>query len=595
MANPIGLEVALSTVVVDELIEEETPPLADPNTDLSGDDIIEGTEASEEFTGGAGNDMIEGRGGDDSLWGEAGDDSLNGGEGSDDLYGGSGGDFLQGDFGPDYVSGEDGDDALLGGDDDDELLGGQGQDSLFGEDGRDTLRGGTQSDYLEGGDGDDFLVGGDDDDTLSGGSGVDGLYGGQGDDLIDGGADDDFADGGDGNDTIYGGAGGDLLVGGSGSDLISGDVGDDRIDGGDGDDTLSGGLGEDIISGGLGFDTVLYAGTRSDYSIGIFSDETVLASKLEGIDVLRGVEKLIFQDGFEQYVGDNPWVMSTKPVLNGQKVSTDSNIVLEFSEPIVEGLGTITLLNKQLGTSVEYLVRENSLFTIQGKSLIFDPPYPLNIFTEYQIQLSAGAVKDRKGLENFPAVVNSFETATVDGLYHFFVVAFSAAPGAIYMSQLGEAFDYFKVQSPADPLKPIVDIFTTKNQFTGVYPETLSTTEFATQLVSNVVKDSATAQAKANAIADIEAAIGIGWTRGDVIYRVFGNLATKPLQDPEWGNTALQFRNQLEVARYLTETLHYASEDVEVLRQSIANVTNLSDVSTIENIVELIGTLPPGV
>ena len=80
-----------------------------------------------------------------------------------------------------------------------------------------------------------------------------------------------------------------------------------------------------------------------------------------------------------------------------------------------------------------------------------------------------------------------------------------------------------------------------------------------------------------------------------MIYRVFGNLATKPLQDPEWGNTALQFRNQLEVARYLTETLHYASEDVEVLRQSIANVTNLSDVSTIENMVELIGTLPPGV
>ncbi len=52
---------------------------------------------------------------------------------------------------------------------------------------------------------------------------------------------------------------------------------------------------------------------------------------------------------------------------------------------------------------------------------------------------------------------------------------------------------------------------------------------------------------------------------------------------------------QRDVAGYLTETVHYASEDVEVLRQSIANVTNLSDVSTIENIVELIGTLPPGV
>jgi hypothetical protein len=151
----------------------------------------------------------------------------------------------------------------------------------------------------------------------------------------------------------------------------------------------------------------------------------------------------------------------------------------------------------------------------------------------------------------------------------------------------------YQIQLSEGTVKHITLI--TQPQFTSVYPDSLSTKNFASQLVANVVKDSATAQAKANAIADIEAAIGIGWTRGDFIYRVFGNLATKPLQDREWGNTALQFRNQLEVARYLTETLHYASEDVEVLRQSIANVTKLSDVSTIENIVELIGTLPPGV
>ena len=66
-----------------------------------------------------------------------------------------------------------------------------------------------------------------------------------------------------------------------------------------------------------------------------------------------------------------------------------------------------------------------------------------------------------------------------------------------------------------------------------------------------------------------------------------------PLEDSDWGDTALQFRNQLEVARYLTETMHYASEDAEALRQSIANVTHASDVSSIEKIVELIGSLPP--
>jgi hypothetical protein len=52
---------------------------------------------------------------------------------------------------------------------------------------------------------------------------------------------------------------------------------------------------------------------------------------------------------------------------------------------------------------------------------------------------------------------------------------------------------------------------------------------------------------------------------------------------------------QRDVAGYLTETVHYASEDVEVLRQSTANVTNPSDVSTIENMVRLIGSHLPGV
>jgi len=176
-----------------------------------------------------------------------------------------------------------------------------------------------------------------------------------------------------------------------------------------------------------------------------------------------------------------------------------------------------------------------------------------------------------------------------EALYHFFIVAFGAAPGVTYMDQLAEAYWHFSAQpAVADPVKAIVDIFTTKHQFTDLYPD-LTDLQVRTNLVEDIVKTSASAQAKAQAVADIGAALGIGWTAGDVIYRVFGNLANKPLNDPQWGGTALQFAKEIEVARYYTEVLHQSTDDVGTLRDVMRPVTEASDVSTPEAIVELIG------
>lgn len=572
--------------------DSSSPPIGDL-PDYSGDDVLVGGPVDDEIAAGGGSDLVEGLGGADSLRGESGDDTLIGGDGDDTLEGGPGGDYLQGEEGADLLTGDDGNDALVGGDGDDELIGGQGRDSLFGEDGRDTLLGGSDADSLEGGNGDDSVIGGDGNDTMNGGSGGDLLNGGAGNDLLAGGADDDFLEGETGNDSLLGEGGGDLLFGSAGNDQLNGGDGDDGLDGGDGDDLLTGGAGDDIISGGPGFDTVSYAFKRNELELAVFGEETIATSQTGGTDILRAIERIRFVDGFEQVIGDHPWVMMSQPALSGKKVATGSNIVLDFSETIVAGSGSLTLVNKQTGSEEDIPIQGNPRVSISGRTLSFDPAGPLNIFTEYELRVGEGAVKDSKGLENLAASVSTFETATVDGLYHFFVVAFSAAPGSIYMGQLGEAYDYFRQTDVADPLKPIVDIFTTKSQFTDVYPEKLTTTQFADQLVANVVKESASPQAKAKAISDIKDAIGFGSTRGDVIYRVFGNLANMPLEDSDWGDTALQFRNQLEVARYLTETMHYASEDAEALRQSIANVTHASDVSSIEKIVELIGSLPP--
>jgi hypothetical protein len=172
-------------------------------------------------------------------------------------------------------------------------------------------------------------------------------------------------------------------------------------------------------------------------------------------------------------------------------------------------------------------------------------------------------------------------------LYQFFITAFNAAPGVTYMDQLAEAYRY------GLSVKQIVDIFTTKKQFTDVYSTSLNNLELATLLVNNIVKNSVDANTKAEGIMDIKEALDYGLTRGDVIYNVFGNLAKLPLVDPiwnaKWGNTAKQFSNEIAVAKYYTEVLNQSTTDLETLRDAIQPVTQTTDVSSDVVIAQIVG------
>jgi len=74
-----------------------------------------------------------------------------------------------------------------------------------------------------------------------------------------------------------------------------------------------------------------------------------------------------------------------------------------------------------------------------------------------------------------------FDDARKLEMYRFFLVAFNAAPGLTYLAQLQQA-----VESGLST-REIVNIFTTKQQFTSVYPESLSHTEFASRLIQRVI------------------------------------------------------------------------------------------------------------
>lgn len=158
--------------------------------------------------------------------------------------------------------------------------------------------------------------------------------------------------------------------------------------------------------------------------------------------------------------------------------------------------------------------------------------------------------------------------------YKFFIVAFGAPTGVEYMNQLDEAY------GAGMTTKQIVNVYTTKPQFEAQYPRFLTNEQFADKLIENVVGASATAAAKAQAKADVASSLNAGWSKGDVVFQIFSNLAAKDKADPEWGATAQMLVNKAAVAEYLTETLVVNTTDLTKLASYIANVT--ADIASVE-------------
>lgn len=79
---------------------------------VDDDDVMDGTDGQDTFSGGSGSDLLIGRGGDDALSGGAGTDWLLGLKGDDLLAGGAGADVLIGGAGVDTLIGGAGDDFI---------------------------------------------------------------------------------------------------------------------------------------------------------------------------------------------------------------------------------------------------------------------------------------------------------------------------------------------------------------------------------------------------------------------------------------------------------------------------------------------------
>ncbi|MBD8049695.1 Ig-like domain-containing protein [Limnohabitans radicicola] len=382
---------------------------------------------------------------------------------------------------------------------------------------------------------------------------------------------------------------------------------DDVIWGNTLDNTIHWSGGNDVIDGQAGIDTLVIDGPRSQFDLG-YSDYTNqfqlsdLQGQLGSVS-LNSIEKIIFRDSavtlgatsanaisesttstppalfFDRTV---PFLQSIGTATSNNRILPEAQLTLLLNEAIQPGNGQIKLTNVGKGTTETFSGTSKNLI-IQGNKLSLSGERPLQINTTYKIEFDSTAITDMAGNPLTTTPAQTFRVGNPDGLYQFFVVAFGAAPGGVYMDQLSEAYNY------GLSIKTIVNIFTTKTQFTDTYATSLTHAQLANKLVNNIVKTSASAQDKTNAIKDITDALDYGMTVGDVIYTVFGNLANQSISDPHWGGTALQFQKQTSVAKYLTEVMDYRTSELPILQSVLSGITPQTDVSTSDNIVNLIG------
>ena len=137
-------------------VTEPEAPVTEPAepaevAEMPEDQMLVGTEMSDDLMGGDGNDVLRGGAGADFLVGGKGDDLILGGKDQDDIIAGEGNDMVYGAGGKDRIFGDDGDDVIVGGDAADMLYGGEGDDTFIGFDGddNDIIFGGAGSDTID--------------------------------------------------------------------------------------------------------------------------------------------------------------------------------------------------------------------------------------------------------------------------------------------------------------------------------------------------------------------------------------------------------------------------------------------------------------
>lgn len=204
---------------------------------------------------------------------------------------------------------------------------------------------------------------------------------------------------GSGSQNIVLGVDNDELHGGDGDDYIGSLAGKDTLFGDAGNDTLSGGPGDDLLDGGTGDDTALFTGNIDDYTISYddISDSYTIVDNIadrDGTDVVTGVEHFQFTATKEDII--RPTVQRFSPIDAATDVPPNQNVVLDFSEPIQRGNGTIEIHSgSATGPVVEsFDTVTSSNLMVSGSKLTINPSNDLSYSTHYYVTLADGSIRD---------------------------------------------------------------------------------------------------------------------------------------------------------------------------------------------------------
>lgn len=161
---------------------------------------------------------------------------------------------------------------------------------------------------------------------------------------------------------------------------------------------------------------------------------------------------------------------------------------------------------------------------------------------------------------------------TRNAIIELVVTAYNAAPGTTLLTELVEAVD------GGASLADVATTLTTSSTFNGLYPTFQTTTEFANELLDNLVP-SATTEARAEGVAAIEFVLNSGGTRADVILQAQTFLAGLSTEDPAFGEPASAFQNKVTVATYYTVTLE-RDGDIDALQNAVSGVDSTEESVT---------------
>jgi len=146
------------------------------------------------------------------------------------------------------------------------------------------------------------------------------------------------------------------------------------------------------------------------------------------------------------------------------------------------------------------------------------------------------------------------------------VTAYGAAPGTTLLTELVAIVD------GGGTLADVATSLTTSDTWTAEYPTFQTAEEFATEWLGNLVPE-----ASADALAGgIEIAVGLingGASFADVVLVAQDFLANLAEDDAEFGSSAANFNNKVEVASYYTLTLEQADLSVS----AVSSVTSDDD------------------